>query len=127
MYLMVVVVAAVDAVENVSFAKSETIWWCGYCCAEQKITRGGSWDGLPEEPACPLIIPTLSNRRSPLSTMFSPLVWMYIIWRVRRAVRLKIVRTLVIKDDPLVPDPRDDSALVIRNVLSQLSGPRPAA
>jgi len=26
MYLMVVVVAAVDAVENVSFALSETIW-----------------------------------------------------------------------------------------------------
>jgi hypothetical protein len=50
---MVVVVAAVDVVENVSFTQSEQIWRCEYCCAEQKITRGGSWDGLVDDPACP--------------------------------------------------------------------------
>jgi len=54
---------------------------------------------LPQDAACPLIIPKLSSPRSPLSTMFSPLVWMYIIWRTRRC-RLKIVRTLVIKERP---------------------------
>jgi len=46
MYFMVVVVAAVDAVDNVSLAKSEPIPRCGYRCADQKITRGGFWDEL---------------------------------------------------------------------------------
>jgi len=44
MYFMVVVVAAVDAVDKVSLAKSEAIPGCGCRCADQKITRGGSWD-----------------------------------------------------------------------------------
>ena len=54
MYLMVVVVAAVDAVDDVSLTQSETIWRCAYRCEEQEITRGGSWDGLPDDPTLPL-------------------------------------------------------------------------
>jgi len=54
MYLMVVVVAVVDPVDNVSFTKSGTISRCAHRCAEQEITRGGSWDALPDDAACPL-------------------------------------------------------------------------
>jgi hypothetical protein len=105
---MVVVVAAVDPVSNVSFTKSGLIWRCAYRCAEQKITRGGSWDGLPDVPACPLIIPKLSSPRSPLSTMFSPLVCRHIPMPLQRhSARLKIVRRPVIKDDHRVPVPED--------------------
>ena len=86
--------------DNMSFAPSETIWQYAYRCAEQKITRGGSWDGLPGDPARPLIIPNLSSPRSALSTMFSPLVWMSLNWCLQCcAGRLKIVQKLVIKDD----------------------------
>jgi hypothetical protein len=74
MYLMVVVVAAVDAVEDVSLTQSETIWRCAYRCEEQEITREGSWDELPDDAALPLIIPRLSSPRSTFSTTFSPLV-----------------------------------------------------
>jgi hypothetical protein len=57
MYLVVVVVAAVDAVYNVSFTQSEAVWRCACRCAEQKITRGGFWDQLPADSAFPLIFP----------------------------------------------------------------------
>jgi hypothetical protein len=63
MYFMVVVVAAVDAVDNVSLAKSEPIPQCAYQCADHKITRGGSWDRLAADLACPLIIPRLSSEK----------------------------------------------------------------
>ena len=63
MYFMVVVVAAVDAVENVSLTKSEPIRQWAYRCADHKITRGGSWDHLAAERACPLIIPRLSREK----------------------------------------------------------------
>jgi hypothetical protein len=63
MYFMVVVVAAVDAVDNVSLAKSEPVRRCAYRCVDQKITRGGSWDGLRGNPTCPLIIPRLSREK----------------------------------------------------------------
>ena len=63
MYFMVVVVAAVDAVENVSLTKSELIQGCEYQCADQKITRGGSWDRQAADSACPLIIPRLSREK----------------------------------------------------------------
>jgi hypothetical protein len=63
MYFMVVVVAAVDAVDNVSLAKSERIRRCVYRCVDQKITRGGSWDELRGNPTCPLIIPKLSREK----------------------------------------------------------------
>jgi hypothetical protein len=63
MYFMVVVVAAVDAVDNVSLAKSESIPQWAYRCADQKITRGGSWDRLAADRACPLIIPRPSREK----------------------------------------------------------------
>ena len=74
MYLMVVVVAAVDAVYNVSFTQSEAVWRWAYRCEEQEITRGGFWDQLPADSACPLIFPKPVKPRSMFSTMFSPLV-----------------------------------------------------
>ena len=70
MYLMVVVVAAVDAVDDVSLTQSETFWRCAYRCEEQEITRGGSWDGLPDDPTLPLIIPRLPSPRSTFPQCF---------------------------------------------------------
>src|SRR5215208_3097157 len=61
MYFIVVVVAAVDAVDNVSLAKSGPVRRCAYRCVDQKITRGGSWDQPAADRACPLIIPRLSR------------------------------------------------------------------
>jgi hypothetical protein len=111
-------------VNNVSFTKSGPTWQCAYRCSEQKITRGGSWDGLPDDPARPLIIPKLSSPRSQLSTMFSPHVCKHIpMPRRRHFGRLKIVRRHVIKDDDRVPLLRADSALVIRNDLSEIQRP----
>jgi hypothetical protein len=101
MYLMVVVVAAVDVVHNVSLAQSEPIRRCAYLCAEKKITRGGSWDPLGAQHACPAFIPKMLSPRSPLSTTLSPPVCLGVSCARRRlgAVGM-IVWKLVIKDDP---------------------------
>jgi hypothetical protein len=108
MYLMVAVVAAVDAVYNVSFTQSEAVWRCAYCCAEQKITRGGFWDQLPPDSACPLIFPKRVKPRSTFSTTFSPLVCQAHPRLTGACVaRWKIVSKLVIKDDPKLVLRRD--------------------
>jgi hypothetical protein len=59
---------------------------------------------LPDDPACPPIIPKPSSPTSLLSTVFSPLVCRRISMRLRRRTgRLEIVRQLVIEDGHRVP------------------------
>jgi hypothetical protein len=101
MYFMVVVVAAVDAVENVSLTKSELIQGCEYRCADQKITRGGSWDLLLPDPLCPLIIPRLSNAKiTVVHNVFPTCVLSTFQLGRNAAEHAKIVWALVIKDAP---------------------------
>jgi hypothetical protein len=102
MYLMVVVVAAVEVVHNVSLAQSEPIRRCAYSCVEKKITRGGSWDPLTVQHACTPLIPKMLSPRSPLSTTLSPPVCLAISC-VRRGLGIAtgmIVWKPVIKDEP---------------------------
>jgi hypothetical protein len=97
---MVVVVAGVDAVENVSLTQSGPIWRCAYRCAKLKITRGGFWDALPDDAACSLIFPKLSKPRSVFSTMFSPLVcYAHLLLAATGHCWLEDRLQLVIEDD----------------------------
>jgi hypothetical protein len=112
MYFMVVVVAAVDAVDNVSLAKSEPIRRCAYRCVDQKMTRGGSWDELRGNPTCPLIIPRLSREKITVVHNVFPTCVLSTFGPPRMP---KIVWTLVIKDDPRMPVLRYISTLVIGN------------
>ena len=80
MFLMVVVVAAVDAVYNVSLSQSEPFQDCAYPCVEQKITRGGSWaQQRPQRPRPP-IVPIRAAHDQALSTKLSPLVCLAKLW-----------------------------------------------
>ena len=82
MFLMVVVVAAVDAVHNVSLSQSEPFQDCAYPCVEQKITRGGSWDQQRPRRPLPLIVPILAAHDQALSTKLSPLVCLAKLWAI---------------------------------------------
>jgi hypothetical protein len=85
MFLMVVVVAAVDAVHNVSLSQSEPFRECAYPCVEQKITRGGSWDQQRAQRPRPPIVPTLAGHDQALSTKLSPLVCLAKLWAAELA------------------------------------------
>jgi hypothetical protein len=117
MYLMVVVVAAVDAVDNVSLTQSGTISRCAYGCAEQKITRGGSWDVLPEHAACPLIFPRLFRLKISVFHKVFPTCVVSIIDRLEGCDQRQ----------PQALSGWNDQALVITNTLGSLSDQRLAA
>ena len=102
MYLMVVVVAAVDAVYNVSFTQSDAVWRWAYRCEEQEITRGGFWDQLPADSACPHDLPQTRQAKINVFHNVFPTCVPSTSQGPQQAyvARWKIVSTLVINDDP---------------------------